>query len=150
MARGLSEMGDTMIVVGFNFTKMSVERKQAPQGKISIRNNINIKDIRETDLPLGKSKESGLVFTFELKYIYDPEIGEIDLVGELIYLIEAKKEKDVLDKWKKDKKVEPDVLENVLNAAISKCSIQALILSRDINLPAPIPMQQPRLVVKKE
>jgi hypothetical protein len=137
-----------MAVVGFNFTKMNIERKLVARGKISIKNNINIKDIAETDLSLGKSKEAGLVFSFEFKSIYDPQVGDITIEGEVIYLMETKKVKEVLDKWKKDKKVDNDIAGEVLNTALAKCNIQALILSRDINLPSPIPL--PKIGIRKD
>jgi hypothetical protein len=137
-----------MTVVGFNFTKINVERKQVPRGKIGIRNNINIKDITETDLSLGKSKESGLIFKFEFKSIYEPEVADITFNGEILYLTEAKKVKEVFDKWKKEKKVEGSVLGEVLNSALTKCNIQALILSQELNLPSPIPL--PKVGMKAE
>jgi len=137
-----------MTVVGFNFTKINVERKQVPRGKIGIRNNINIKDIAETDLSLGKSRETGLIFKFEFKSVYEPDVADITFNGEILYLTDSKKLKEVLDKWKKEKKVEGGVLGEVLNSALTKCNIQALILSQELNLPSPIPM--PKLGVKKE
>jgi hypothetical protein len=137
-----------MTVVGFNFTKINVERKQVPRGKIGIRNNINITNIIETDLSLGKSKETGLTFSFEFKSIYEPDVADITLTGDILYLTEAKKLKEVLDKWRKEKKVDGAVLGEVLNSALTKCNIQALILSQELNLPSPIPM--PKLGVKKE
>jgi len=103
--------------------------------------------VESTDLSLGKNKEAGLAFTFEFKSIYEPEIGEIIIEGEVIYLLDSKKVKEVLDRWKKESKVEAEILGDVLNAALSKCNIQALIMSRDINLPAPIPL--PKVGIKK-
>ncbi len=137
-----------MTVVGFGFTRLNVERKGLAKGKISIRNNINVKNVDTTDLSLGKNKESGLVFTVEFKSVYEPAVGEITIEGEVIYLAEAKKVKETLDKWKKEQKVENAVLGEVLNAALGKCNIQALILSRDINLPAPIPL--PKVGIKEK
>ena len=136
-----------MTVVGFSFTKLHVERKGVAKGKLSVKNNINVKKVESTDLSLGKNKEAGLAFTFEFKSIYEPEIGEIIIEGEVIYLLDSKKVKEVLDRWKKESKVEAEILGDVLNAALSKCNIQALIMSRDINLPAPIPL--PKVGIKK-
>ena len=136
-----------MSIVGFSFTKLHVERKGVAKGKLSVKNNINVKKVESTDLSLGKNKEAGLAFTFEFRSIYEPEIGEIIIEGEVIYLLDSKKVKEVLDRWKKESKVEAEILGDVLNAALSKCNIQALIMSRDINLPAPIPL--PKVGIKK-
>jgi len=137
-----------MAIVGFNFMKISAERKHAPGGKIAIQPNISIKDVVPTDMALGKSKENGLVFSFEYKFTYGPAVGEIVMAGEVFYMSEAKKIKDILDSWKKDKKLGPELLSEVLGAATQRCNVEAILLSREVNLPSPIRL--PNLVVKKQ
>jgi hypothetical protein len=127
---------------------MLAERKATKGGKIGIKNNINIMEISETDLALGKSHESGLVFRFEFRSIYEPEVGNITFNGEILYMAEQKVVKAVLDKWKKEKKVDAQILGEILNTALAKCNIQALILSQELHLPSPIPL--PRVGIKKE
>lgn len=136
-----------MTVVGFNFTKIVVEKKQAAKGKINIKNNISIKNIEETDLSLGRVKEAGLKFTFEYKSIYDPKVGEITLTGVVLYLEDAKKVKGIVKNWKSDKKVPQELMRAILNTALAKCNIQAIILSNDINLPPPVPL--PKVEVRQ-
>ena len=58
----------------------------ATKGKINIKNNIQIMNVEETDLSLGTSKQKGLRFVFEFKSVYDPKIGSITLIGEVIFL----------------------------------------------------------------
>lgn len=137
-----------MAIVGFNFMKISAERKHGPGGKIGIKPNINIKDVAMTDMALGKSKENGLVFSFEYRFSYEPGVGEIVMAGEIFYLNESKKNKDIVDKWKKDKKLEPELLSEVLRSATQRCNVEAILLSREVNLPSPIRL--PGLVVKKQ
>lgn len=128
------------MIVGFNFTKMSAERKEGVKGKININNNVSIKNVEERDLALGKEKQNALNFTFEFTSKYEPKLGEIMLGGEVIFMADPKKAKEILDGWKKDKKVPKDVMTSILNTVLAKCNIQALIISRDINLPPPIPL----------
>ena len=46
-----------MPIVGFNFTKIDVERKGGNiSGKVNISNNISIKNVEIKDLALGKTK----------------------------------------------------------------------------------------------
>lgn len=132
--------GDIMVVVGFNFTKINVERKSNVKGKIKISNNVTMKDVSQQELSLGKAKENGLKFTFEFTSKYDPDIGEISLTGEVISIEEEKKAKEILKEWKKSKKVPQDIMTNILNHVLTKCNIKALILSQDMNLPPPIPL----------
>ena len=46
-----------MAVIGFNFTKILVERKTPLKGKVDISNNVSVKNVEYTDLLLGDSLE---------------------------------------------------------------------------------------------
>jgi len=63
------------------------------------------------------------------------------------------KTKEVLDEWKKAKRVPKDVMTSILNTVLTRCNIEALILSQAVNLPPPIPLpsvqQQPAEEGKK-
>jgi hypothetical protein len=135
-----------MAIVGFNFTRMVVEKTAPAEGKIGIRNNVAIKDVTTTDLSFGENKHQALRFHFEFVSEYDPKIGSITLKGDVIYLEHAKKIKEVTEDWKKDKKVDKDLTATILNHVLAKCNVQALILSKDVNLPPPImlPKVQPK------
>ena len=136
-----------MAIIGFNFTRMEVERLKAVSGKIKIDNNISIKNVLPTDLALGKSKEKGIIFKFEFISSYDPKVANLQLYGEIIFMEEEKKIQDILDTWKKNKKVPGDVMTNILNNILSKCTIEALLLSKELNLPPPVPL--PKVSMKE-
>ncbi len=135
-----------MTVVGFNFQKLVAERNPKVSGKINIKNNANIKEVEETDLALGVSKQKGVKFVFEFASKYEPGLGNITLTGDVLYLADDKKVAEIMKEWKKEKKVPKDVTEEVLNSVLSRCNIQALILSQDVNLPPPIPL--PKVVTQ--
>ncbi len=128
-----------MAIVGFNFNKIVVEKINPVKGKIDISNNISVTNVEEASIPIDKSKK-GLKFTFEFNSKYEPKIGSIKLTGDILFLGEAKKSDEILASWKKNKTVPKDVLAPIMNTALTKCNIQALILSQQINLPAPIPL----------
>jgi hypothetical protein len=129
-----------MPIVGFNFTKINVERKGAIKGKLNISNNVALKDVKERDLALGGAKQKGISFVFDFNSKYGPDVGHISLAGEILYIGDTAKVDSILAEWKKDKRVSKDVMTAVLNTALTKCNIQALILSQEINLPPPIPL----------
>ncbi len=132
-----------MVIIGFSFTKFNVERKGIATGKLNISNNVIIKDVEEKQLNLGgKEKQDGLIFTFEFSSNYEPNIGSIALTGEVVSIEDPKVVKDIVKGWKKDKKVDPAFIKNIMNNVLAKCTVQALILSQDINLPSPIPLPQ--------
>ena len=129
-----------MAVVGFNFTKIDAEKKEFVKGKININNNVSIKEVEEKDLFLGNQKQKVLSFTFEFISKYDPDIGSIRLIGEVLFMDDSKNVKEILDGWKKDKRLPKETMTNILNTILSKCNVEALILSERINLPPPIPL----------
>lgn len=129
-----------MGVVGFHFTKMLAEKKKAVTGKVNISNNIKVVDVKEAKLSFGKTKQKGLEFTFSFTSVYEPEMGNIEITGYVVYMEGEEKVNAVLSSWKDNKKVPPDVLADIYNYVLSKCNIQALILSRDMQLPPPIPL----------
>ncbi len=136
-----------MTILGINFTKISVERKDVMKGKINITNNVSITDIEKADMDLGAPKSEGLNIRFKFTSTYEPDFAKMAFEGVLIYMDDEKKVKDILKDWKKDKKIEKDFMTNVINSLLNKCNIEALIMSREINLPPPIPLpkvqQQP-------
>lgn len=139
-----------MTIVGFDFTKIDAEKKSLVRGKVNINNNVTIKNIEEQNLNLGKEKQNALRFVFEFIAKYEPGIGTIKLEGNVIYMAEQKKIKEILDGWKKDKKLPKDISASVLNTVLTKCNVQALILSQDINLPPPIPLPKVAMGEEKE
>ena len=136
------------MIVGFGFTKLSAEKIEKSKGKIDINNNVSIKDVVEDNLSLGKDKQNIVKLIFEFTSNYEPAVGKILFEGEVLYLEEPKKVKEILSSWKKDKKLQKEVMAGILNTILTKCNIQALILSQEVNLPPPIPM--PRVQVQAQ
>jgi len=137
-----------MAIVGFNFSKLTIERSEAVKGKISISNNVSIKEIEEANLALGEAKQKGLKFTFEFTSIYEPKFASINIHGSVLYLADSGKVTAMLAEWGKNKKIDKDVMTEVLNTVLTKCNVEALILSRDFNLPPPIPL--PKVETQKK
>ena len=129
-----------MAIVGFGFTRMSVERKGDIKGKIQINNHVSIKEVDTIDLSLGKAKQKGLKVDFEFKSMYEPKVAEIVFEGNVLDIEEEKTVDEVIKGWKKNKKLPDNIMDPIINSILSKCNVQALIMSRDINLPPPIPL----------
>jgi hypothetical protein len=129
-----------MAIVGFNFTGITVEKKDMVKEKINISSNVEITGVEKTDLSLGDSKQEAVKFLFRFDTTYTPNVGSINLLGNVIYIAEGKKVKELIDQWKKSKKADPKVIEQVLNTILSKSNIEALLLSKEVNLPSPLEM----------
>ena len=129
------------MIVGFGFTKLSAEKHESIKGKIDINNNVSIKDVQESNFSLGKDKQQNVLkFIFEFNSKYEPSVGTIFFEGEILYLEEPKKNKEILNSWKKSKEIPKELMAVLLNTILTKCNVQALILSQEVNLPPPIPM----------
>ena len=136
------------MIIGFGFTKISAEKNSSAKGKIEINNNVTIKNVEESDISLGKDKSSSLKFTFEFKSTYAPDMGHITFEGEVIYMTDSKKSKEILAQWKKDKKLPKEIMPGLLNTILTRCNIKALIFSQEVNLPPPIPLPKVSIAPK--
>jgi len=137
-----------MTVVSFNFSKIEAEKKEVGKGNVNINNNVTIENVEEKDLSLGSQKQKVLNFTFKFTSKYDPDIGNINLSGNVLYMEDSKKVKEILDEWKKNKKLPKDIMTKILNVVLNKSNVEALVLSDHVNLPPPIPL--PKVQVGQE
>jgi hypothetical protein len=136
-----------MAVVGFSLTKISAQKHRVAAKGIKIKNDVNILDAKEVGLALGKDKQSTIRFSFSWKTSYTPGLAEIELEGEILYMQDAKKLKDVMAHWKKEKSLPVDIASVIMNPIVNKCSIQAINIASDLNIPSPIPL--PKVTAKK-
>lgn len=129
-----------MTVVGFAFTKLLAEKKKRVKGKLQIANNIAIKNVKGIPLQLADSnvKQSGLKFSFQFSSKYEPDIGNITLEGDVLFMGEKAQNEKIVKSWKKDKKIPNEVVTQIVNIALTRCNIEALLLSKEISLPPPI------------
>ncbi|MEM3572895.1 MAG: hypothetical protein QXJ62_01495 [Nitrososphaeria archaeon] len=123
-------------------TKKEVRIKQ-------VSHNVKINDLELRDVNFGKFKK---ILIFNYKYTVDyllekesEKIGEIIIDGEILYLDEEKKLQEMEKEWKKDKKIDPEIMRQVLQAAIDNAQVEAIYNAKKVLLPSPIPLG----VVKK-
>ena len=90
--------------------------------------------------PFNIPGSAGLKFTFAFNCRYEPDLGSIDVEGQVFFTDTEEKVKTIRDSWAKDKKVPGDVMERVVNAALHKGNIQAIKVSEEVSLPSPLPL----------
>jgi len=129
-----------MAVTAFHYKKIIAEKNTAPVKKVSINNKVVLTDLKEAKMGIGGSKHKAIEVSFDHKTTYEPEVGSILLQGALLYVAPDAKIKETLDTWKKEKMPPPDVLQEIYNHILGKCSIEALIIGRDMLLPPHIPV----------
>lgn len=128
-----------MPIVKINVHKVNAERSlKAKSGQVKINNNVSIKDVEEMDFAMEGKK--GLKFTYEFTCHYEPDLGKIDVEGQVLFVDDTATVDEVNASWKKNKKIPMNVMEQIINAALHKGNIQAIKVSEDVNLPSPLPL----------
>lgn len=135
-----------MPVVGMQFSKIVVEKFAPVKGKVQVNNNVALKDVEKTDMIMGPSKQGAIKFHFEFTAKYEPKIADITLIGFITFFEKPETVKEIVDGWKKDKKIPKETMSNILNTVLARCNVEAMLLSREVNLPPPIPL--PKIQVK--
>jgi hypothetical protein len=128
-----------MTIVRINLNKINAERNLvAKVDKVSIKNNVSLKDVEAMDF--DKDGKKGLKFSFTFDCNYEPELGKIEVAGQVFYMEEAKLVNEIKESWDKDKRIPTIVMEQIINAALHKGNIQAIKTAEDVNLPSPLPL----------
>ena len=133
-----------MTTVGFSFTKISAERKNVSEPNIRIENNVGITNVEEANVI--DPKKSLVRFEFLFKCKYEPNLGNVDLTGELIEIYDKDLASSIVDGWKNDKKISPEIMHNIMNNILNRANIEAIVISREVGLPSPISL--PKVEVK--
>ena len=128
-----------MTIIGFNVTKILVQKKSVQKGKISVNNNVSLSSVEYSDLKLDPTKTS-LTFKFQFTSRYDPNIADIIIDGEVLTLEEKEAGTKIVEGWEKTKRLSKDVVTPILNNVLVKCNVLSILLSREVNLPPPIPL----------
>lgn len=128
-----------MNILNITFNGINAEKKGVPKGSISVSNNIKIMGVEEVKMGLDKTKKA-LKFSFSYKTNYAPDIATIELKGDLLGLVAEEEAKKILDKWEKSKSLEKENAKSVINNVMNKCTVEVILLSRELGLPSPIPM----------
>ncbi len=118
-----------MPVVGLGFDKLIADKKKPVKAPLKINSNLVV-----TDLVQGEEK-SVLKFKYEFKLNYDPDIAELVIGGHVLYTDKEKTLSNIMKEWKKNKKVDPEIVKKVINVAIVRSNMKAIILAEQVSLP---------------
>jgi hypothetical protein len=137
-----------MTTVGLNFTKITAERTSSAEHNIKVENNVGVTNVAESSIVDPKKSLVKFQFTFVCKY--EPNIGTIEIVGELIEILDKEFATKVIESWTKNKSLHKDVTARVLNTILGKANIEAIVISRDLGLPSPIALPKVEIRDKAE
>ena len=137
-----------MKILGFNFTKMNIEKISDNLDNLKITTGIDISDMNEVKSDLFKSKEELIGVKFKYSINYEKDIARIDFEGNLVLLTDEKEAKEVLAQWK-EKKIPEAFKLNLFNIILKKSSLKALQFEEEFNLPPHIPLPSFKPAEKK-
>lgn len=131
-----------MRIIGFNFTKISIEKLKEPselKEQLKINTQIDVPELTEVKSHILKTKEEiiGAKFTYGVNY--NPDFAKIELEGRILVAVEPKVAKEIFKQWKK-KKMPEDFRLFLFNVVLKKSSLKALYLEEELNLPLHMPM----------
>jgi len=127
-----------MKLLAFKFTKMHIAKNKDISEKVTINNNIKITNVEEEKISLPIKVESALKYSFLFTSNYEPNIGLIELAGDIVSLEKSSDLKEILKDWKDNKKLAKKVQERIFKIIIDQCIIQATVLTKDVHLPNPL------------
>lgn len=128
-----------MKIYGVSFEKISVERKKNSLEDLKISTKIEISDINRDNFEEIATKEEFLRLKFKFIIHYDPDIAEINLEGNVLFSVESKQAKSILDQWKL--KIFPKEFKAMIyNVILRKSNVRALQLEEEVNLPLHVPL----------
>ncbi len=143
-----------MQIIGFNFTKISAEKKSEFKQDENINTNIEFINLEKEKIELLKDFEP-IKLTFKFLVTYgNPEKkdneeikAEVSFEGNIILSTNKDESKEILKSWKK-KELPNNFRLNIFNTILRKCSIKSLQLEEDLNLPHHVPL--PALKLEKK
>jgi hypothetical protein len=129
-----------MRIIGFNLSKIMVEKKVKLPEKLQINQNIDIKEVEKEKIPISNNEVLNIHFNFTINYSGD--FAKLQFEGSVILIPEKDELKNFLKSWK-DKKIPDDSRVPLFNFIMSKCNIKALNLEDELGIPIHVPL--PRL-----
>lgn len=136
-----------MAILSFGFNKILVEKNTKSSKQINIKSELHILDVSSSDM-IKDAKQKAFSIKFKFDVDYEPKMGTINLEGELIYLANEELSKKMETSWSKNKSLPKEIGTVIFNRILQNCNIEALILSREINLPAPLQLPKIKAEVK--
>jgi len=126
-----------MRIIGFNFKKLSAERKKDIKGKLEVKTHMDITKIEKETLDIaGEILRFSFVYTID----YNPEFATIKFEGTVLLKPEKKDVvKKIIKDWK-SKKLPDELKFMIFNFIMTKCNLKALQLEEEFSLPLHISM----------
>lgn len=130
-----------MIVMGFNFDKINVEKFSSNFENFKLNTNIDVRDIKEAETNFFKTKDRLVEVKFVYTLDYQENLAKIEIGGAILLSMSSKESEEVLKQWK-EKNIAAEFKLSLFNTIFRKSNLKAIQLEEDLNLPIHIPLPQ--------
>ena len=128
-----------MKVIGFNFTKIFIEKFSDDFSNINLKTNIDISEIKEVKAGFFKIKEEIIGVKFNYVVEYEPNIAKLEFLGSILFAVDSKLVKEILKSWK-NKIILEEFKIPLFNIILKKANIKSIQLEEELNLPLHVPL----------
>ena len=128
-----------MRLIGFNFTKLGIEKLSDTVENLKFNSKIDIISIDSLKSDIIKVKDEALKVDFVYSVLYEPNFAKVELAGSMVLSVEPKIAREVLKGWK-NKEITEEFRIFMFNIILRKSNIKALEMEEDLGLPSHIPM----------
>jgi hypothetical protein len=132
-----------MPVIGVRMDKIEAERKEnvAIEGQMRISPVPRILQVQETQIPGPTGKINVVEVQFEYNTSYDPPVGEIKVIGAILFQESEKNRQQLLKDWKDKRQLSPDIGRDIVYRMTNHSFLVMMNLARELNLPSPMPLR---------
>jgi len=126
-----------MRIIGFGIKRLFGEKNEVKNPKLTLNQNIEVKDISKEKLDVGSDEAIIVKFLFSIEY--SDGVGKVGIEGNVV-LLPDKEELKEFNKTIKEKKIPDRFKTQLFNFIIMKCNIKALSMEDELNLPYHVAM----------
>lgn len=129
-----------MPVVGLSINNIDAKKHAEVTFGVKVNSTTDLKGVKEETLPGFDKKALLIEFEFSTQYLApeDKKVAEFIIGGHV--LVVDDKHKEIMESWKKSKKLPDEIGLQVVNVIFNRCSKKSIILSDDLQLPSPVPL----------
>ncbi|MEW5955156.1 MAG: hypothetical protein AB1626_01295 [Candidatus Micrarchaeota archaeon] len=123
------------VITGGKITAVEARRMKEGEAISGMNVNINIEDVR--------AEKNRLTVRYSYNIDYAENVAQIKVKGELY--LDEKNAKELEEKWRKTKQVEPAMAEELLTAITYAGTATGTLLAFSVNIQAPINVPRARI-----
>ncbi len=117
------------MIVGFRMLEIHAKAEEKP-GKVEVSSTPKIVNVKKFE---SKELKDVLRLDFEFMTKYEPKVGEIKIVGYVLYKDENIEK--ILKLWEEKKALDMKTAEECMNFILRKCLIKVTYIADELGLP---------------